>query len=619
MAFLQCAATAALLTLAAASSSPKRGLCFVPSQHLEDNAIWTTHPGSDLTWYYNYKYEPTPDYEKTPDLEFVPMLWGAPTDGDTSTPFLDSIRKQIKNGANITHVLGFNEPDGQASYGGSNISPEKAAAEWKRQMEPLKEQDIKLGAPAITGSPDGMKWLQDWLTHCDGGCNPDFLPVHFYGSFEAMASKIGEVTTAYPRLPVWVTEWGYSHQDLPGTQLFFNQSIQMFDGWSNVTRYSYFGAFRSDVSNVGPNAAMLTEKGELTDIGLPIGPNGEKVLAEAMSRLTAKSYAADLLWFGVGVRHIVRELVQTSQGCSLVALCAALTEAHSIPVSALVIYEIAKECGGPQELAPSLEQWEALIRVSASVFNGTTFGLRISQIAKVGMQEHERTKARLQYSHPTDVAKLLLSIGQIVHGTLQSVSVQGGCCCSWIAAWADFVLGLKVLVRDAHGNIVYANYNVEETLAHINIDFEDDEVSKRMLCVQSSHLLRSGSDFIQQCFGEERGRDSDHFFAFGRVQWETMLSDVFGTRFDALVRWKDSTTSPLRPFLQREAAMNQDSSVDRDLPEDEFLSEDQIFARLLAIVIIIIVTHDIPDPHNGSASRYFLRACEKVPELRQCY
>lgn len=36
---------------------------------------------------------------------------------------------------------------------------------------------------------------------------------------------------------------------------------------SNLTHYSYFGAFRSDVSNVGPNAAMLTQDGKLTDIG----------------------------------------------------------------------------------------------------------------------------------------------------------------------------------------------------------------------------------------------------------------------------------------------------------------------------------------------------------------
>jgi hypothetical protein len=36
---------------------------------------------------------------------------------------------------------------------------------------------------------------------------------------------------------------------------------------SNLTHYSYFGAFRSDVSNVGANAAMLDQKGQLTDIG----------------------------------------------------------------------------------------------------------------------------------------------------------------------------------------------------------------------------------------------------------------------------------------------------------------------------------------------------------------
>lgn len=34
-----------------------------------------------------------------------------------------------------------------------------------------------------------------------------------------------------------------------------------------MTHYSYFGSFRSDVSNVGPNAAMLTQDGKLTNIG----------------------------------------------------------------------------------------------------------------------------------------------------------------------------------------------------------------------------------------------------------------------------------------------------------------------------------------------------------------
>ena len=39
------------------------------------------------------------------------------------------------------------------------------------------------------------------------------------------------------------------------------------DRLESVERYSYFGSFRSDISNVGHNAAMLTQDGELTDIG----------------------------------------------------------------------------------------------------------------------------------------------------------------------------------------------------------------------------------------------------------------------------------------------------------------------------------------------------------------
>lgn len=58
-----------------------------------------------------------------------------------------------------------------------------------------------------------------------------------------------------------------SNSPLEATQDFFNTSAEYFDRLDSVGRYSYFGSFRSDVSNVGPNAAMLTQKGELTDIG----------------------------------------------------------------------------------------------------------------------------------------------------------------------------------------------------------------------------------------------------------------------------------------------------------------------------------------------------------------
>lgn len=48
-------ALVAASALGSASPSAKRGLCFTPNKELpEDNKVWTK-PGSDLSWYYNYK------------------------------------------------------------------------------------------------------------------------------------------------------------------------------------------------------------------------------------------------------------------------------------------------------------------------------------------------------------------------------------------------------------------------------------------------------------------------------------------------------------------------------------------------------------------------------------
>jgi len=78
---------------------------------------------------------------------------------------------------------------------------------------------------------------------------------------------------------MWITEYNYNDQDLASTQEFFKTSADYFDRLDFVERYSLFGAFRSDVSNVGPNAAMLSAGGELTDIGAwYLGREGTGVL-----------------------------------------------------------------------------------------------------------------------------------------------------------------------------------------------------------------------------------------------------------------------------------------------------------------------------------------------------
>lgn len=151
-------------------SSSKRGLVYVDPTGNGDDSLWTS---GDLTWYYNYKPNPTPALAGS-NLQFVPMLWGTSI-GSTDMSFYNTVKGLIQSGKNITYVLGYNEPDG-CKYGGSCVDAQTAAETWIRQLEPLrKEFGVKLGAPAVTGAPTGFVWLQNFFTWCNGQCHADFV------------------------------------------------------------------------------------------------------------------------------------------------------------------------------------------------------------------------------------------------------------------------------------------------------------------------------------------------------------------------------------------------------------------------------------------------------------
>ncbi|KAG4261955.1 hypothetical protein FPRO04_13985 [Fusarium proliferatum] len=246
--------------------SSKRGLIYIPNSDFpSDDKVWV-QKHSDLTWYYNYKPYPSPVYENNTSFQFVPMLWGAP-DGFDDTSFLENVTAQIIGGRNITYVMGFNEPDNSMANGGSDMKPKDAAKYWIKQLEPLRKLGVSLGAPAVTGAPSGFTWLADFLEACKGNCTFDFIPIHWYGSFDGMASHIAGVLDVFPGKKIWVTEFALDFSSLAATQDYFQTSVKYLDGNKNVTHYSYFGSFRSFTSNVGYNVSMLNSNGQLTDIG----------------------------------------------------------------------------------------------------------------------------------------------------------------------------------------------------------------------------------------------------------------------------------------------------------------------------------------------------------------
>lgn len=190
--------------LAQYPQSPKRGLVSVSTGNPGDDQLFIK-PNNGLTWYYNYDMTPTPEYTNLTqsDIEFVPMLWGA--SNTTGSSFLHNVTSLISQGRNITHVLSFNEPDVNYTAGGSQVSPELAAASWVLNFDPLRKMGIKVGAPVVYANASGFTWLDHFYAACknhSSNCTADFMNIHIFGNISYVESYLDEYKqkSAPPRI-----------------------------------------------------------------------------------------------------------------------------------------------------------------------------------------------------------------------------------------------------------------------------------------------------------------------------------------------------------------------------------------------------------------------------------
>jgi hypothetical protein len=120
------------------------------------------------------------------------MIWGAPAN-DQDFMFLNNVTDLIEGRRNITHVLGFNRPDGPWSQGGSNMTVSSAAQSWLREVAPSQQMGIKAGAPVATQG--WFSWLAYFMTECQN-CTIDFISLHYYGNYSGLLDLIATVHIA---------------------------------------------------------------------------------------------------------------------------------------------------------------------------------------------------------------------------------------------------------------------------------------------------------------------------------------------------------------------------------------------------------------------------------------
>ena len=106
----------------------------------------------------------------------------------------------INSKNNVSHLLGYNEPDHTEQ---SDVTVDEAIAAWPEYMK----SGLRLGAPATTD----FNWVIEFVKKCDElNYRVDFVAVHAYwgNNPSSYYSSLNWVHQATGR-PIWITEWNY--------------------------------------------------------------------------------------------------------------------------------------------------------------------------------------------------------------------------------------------------------------------------------------------------------------------------------------------------------------------------------------------------------------------------
>ena len=253
---------------------------------------------------------------------------------------------------------------------------------------------------------------------------------------------------------------------------------------------------------------------------------GEERVQNAVQNLKAFSSFQNILWFGFGVKHLVRLLAETREGLNCIAICSALLEVYSTTDTARIWRELATLRGAPRELTPSLRQLVALVDVCGGVLASTDFGTILHSIARC------LVPAEVSSSHPradpVAIAKALNALAAVSNGSPEYVQFSGGSDCALLAAICQWLLDIPVEVRDTEGGILFRSSYQRFSEPKVLIVFRSDNtisygIARRIFTVPNRNEL-----FRQSEAGQA--------ISSGRVSWDGILSNTFGRAFEELCK-----------------------------------------------------------------------------------
>jgi len=219
----------------------------------------------NASWYYHWVPTPSKKFEGQDEIEFVPMFKGGI---DVTQKNLDSV-ESFKTSHNVTHLLGFNEPDNKTQ---GNVSVDKAIKLWPKLMD----LDLRLGSPGVTDNAAGRAWFKQFAEKAkQRKLKYDFICMHFYPNYrneKSVDKVIQRIETMYKtyQLPIWITEFSllnFGSKDRKMTAAdnfrFMQLILPKLNRLPYLERYCWFSSDIAAMFHGPPEENNLTKLGQL--------------------------------------------------------------------------------------------------------------------------------------------------------------------------------------------------------------------------------------------------------------------------------------------------------------------------------------------------------------------
>ena len=286
---------------------------------------------------------------------------------------------------------------------------------------------------------------------------------------------------------------------------------------------------RYSAARVNPYTALV---GEVLCHNFQLTAKGRRTIEGVVNSLKVVGSLGDTLEFGFGIEDVVRSMVKSERGCVCLVLCAALMDCYSEDMAVEVLIEMANLAKVDGQYMPSSESWKELLRACAGTLSASTFPVVAEHFMQLN-NERQRlgayrgleglSNAYRGCSSPKSIANALLALSQISRNEMQSVTLLGGADVGWLAAIADWVLGLRTQIIQPDGKIFYANCESAQVIqVQVMYMGPDGIATDSIQTVGKSYYL----DDVSKLF-EEEGRPPEAAVVSGRVAWKNLLGSTF--------------------------------------------------------------------------------------------